>query len=139
MGKTLKERMEENEAQAKEELERMKDPAISREEFGACVRRFTLCKFTLEEEECEGIDDILALADISVEKLLRINDKSVRLMEGSNTCTNQSSTDVKKILLSMTLQRALGVHFTPEEGADLETVAQLAGALYDGMRENQAK
>lgn len=60
-----------------------------------------------------------------------MNDKSVRLAQGSTTCTNQSSTDIKKVLLSMTLQRALGVKLEPDEAAALETVSDLADALYD--------
>ena len=67
----------------------------------------------------------------SVEKMLRNADKSVKLAEGSTTCTNQSSTDIKKVLLSMTLQRSLGIKFTPEYSANLETITQLADALYD--------
>lgn len=39
------------------------------------------------------------------------------------------------MLLSLTLQRALNVRFTPEQSADLETITQLADALFDGMRD----
>ena len=79
----------------------------------------------------EGDLDLLKLANVSVEKMLRNADKSVKLAEGSTTCTNQSSTDIKKVLLSMTLQRSLGIRFTPEYSASLETITQLADALYD--------
>ena len=97
------------------------------------MRNYTLAKFFLTEDEVRalGTDDILKLADESVEKLLRQNDKSVKLAEGSTTCTNQSSTDIKKVLLSLTLQRALNVRFTPEQSANLETITQLADALFD--------
>ena len=97
------------------------------------VRNYTLAKFFLTEDEVRalGTEDILKLADESVEKLLRQNDKSVKLAEGSTTCTNQSSTDIKKVLLSLTLQRALNVRFTPEQSANLETITQLADALFD--------
>ena len=57
---------------------------------------------------------------------------------GSTTCTNQSSTDIKKVLLSLTLQRAVGVRFSPEESADLETITQLSDALFDA-RHNELK
>lgn len=98
------------------------------------MRNYTLAKFFLTEDEVRalGTEDILKLADESVEKLLRQNDKSVKLAEGSTTCTNQSSTDIKKVLLSLTLQlRAEPVRFTPEQSADLETITQLADALFD--------
>lgn len=129
---TLKERMDAASHQADLELERMKGGSLSKEDFRAAVRGFTLSKFLLDEEECDT-DDIFALAELSIEKLLRENDKSVKLAQGSNTCTNQSSTDIKKVLLSLTLQRGLGVHFTPAESADLETTQQLADALREAM------
>ncbi len=128
--RTLKERLDEAGAVAEEALGRLKREDLDRGEFEAEVRRFTLAKFFLEPGECPS-DGIFDLAEASIEKLLRLNDKSVKLAEGSNTCTNQSSTDIKKVLLSLTLQRELGVKFTPQESADLETVAQLATALYD--------
>ena len=87
-------------------------------------------RFFLEPDEM-FTGNILALAEFSVEKLLRINDLSVSLSEGSITCTNQKDTDIKKVLLSLTLQRALNVQFTPAESADLDTIDKLACALYD--------
>lgn len=114
-------------------LGELKNPSIDEEHFVKLVFDYVRFKFFLSPDEC-NTDDILALAEASVEKLLRINDRSVKLAQGSNTCTNQSSTDIKKVLLSLTLQRSLGVKFTPEESANLETVPQLAHALYHGLK-----
>ncbi|MDO4290046.1 MAG: hypothetical protein Q4C41_02295 [Eggerthellaceae bacterium] len=136
--KALKERLDDAAADAEVALALMSDGSLSQEEFRVQVRRFTLDKFFLTEEEAAtgGGDVILQLANASVEKLLRQNDKSVKLAEGSTTCTNQSSTDIKKVLLSMTLQRALGVKFSPEQSADCETITQLADALYTAKKAN---
>ena len=92
---------------------------------GACQKR------TGEECAEAGTEMLLELANVSVEKMLRNADKSVKLAEGSTTCTNQSSTDIKKVLLSMTLQHSLDIKFTPDYSASLETITQLADALYD--------
>lgn len=137
-GMTLKERLEVASKVADEALEAILSESLGLEEFTSAVRTFTLAKFFLTEDEARvgGGDDILELANTSVEKMLRNADKSVTLAEGSSTCTNQSSTDIKKILLSMTLQRALEVRFTPEESADLETIPQLAAALYEARKDS---
>lgn len=134
---TLKEQLEEADARAQEALALLKDPSVTRDRFEELVRRYTLCKFFLEPGEC-GSDDIFTLAEASIEKLLRMNDQSVRLAQGSTTCTNQSSTDIKKVLLSMTLQRALGCKLTPDESADVLTVGELADALYDRLADTRA-
>ena len=130
---TLKDRLDIAAADAQAALDLITGSELARDEFRAQVRRYTLAKFFLTEEEAQstGTEDILKLANESVEKLLRQNDKSVKLAEGSTTCTNQSSTDIKKVLLSLTLQRALGIRFTPEESAECETITQLADALFD--------
>ena len=127
MTQTLKQRLDIASAEAEEALSMLVSGSLSREQFADIVRRFTLAKFFLTEEECPN-DNIFCLAEISREKLLSQNDKSVTLAQGSNTCTNQSSTDIKKVLLSLTLQRALDIQFTPAESAELETISQFAHA-----------
>ena len=101
MTQTLKQRLDIASAEAEEALSMLVSESLSREQFADTVRRFTLAKFFLTEEECPN-DNIFCLAEISIEKLLSQNDKSVTLAQGSNTCTNQSSTDIKKVLLSLT-------------------------------------
>lgn len=132
---TLKDRLDIAAKDADAALGLLQSGELDREGFRAQIRRFTLSKFFLTEEEARqaGTEDILKLANESVEKLLRQNDKSVKLAEGSTTCTDQSSTDIKKVLLSLTLQRALNVRFTPELSASLETITQLADALFDAQ------
>ena len=123
---TLKDRLDIAAKDAEAAQEKITSGTLGREAFRQEVRNYTLAKFFLTEDEVRalGTEDILKLADESVEKLLRQNDKSVKLAEGSTTCTNQSSTDIKKVLLSLTLQRALNVRFTPEQSAELETISQ---------------
>ena len=130
---TLKERLDIAALDADAALKRLIAGNLDRDAFRREVRAFTLAKFFLTEDEVAqaGTEELLKLAEISVEKMLRNADKSVKLAEGSTTCTNQSSTDIKKVLLSLTLQRSLGVKFTPEYSANLETITQLADALYD--------
>ena len=129
---TLKERLDIAALDADAALQKLLSGELNRADFRREVRAFTLAKFFLTEAECEAEDteELLKLANASVEKLLRSEDKSVKLAEGSTTCTNQSSTDIKKVLLSMTLQRAIGVRFTPDESAELTTIEQLADALF---------
>lgn len=103
--RTLKEQLEEAEQHSKEVLDQLLDENTTRDEFRTLMKSYVGYRFFLEPEEMKT-DVILDLAEDSVEKLLSINDLSVTLSEGSQTCTNQSSTDIKKVLLSLTLQRA---------------------------------
>ena len=130
---TLKERLDVAALDADAALQKLLSSELDREGFRREVRAFTLAKFFLTEGEVaeSGTEELLKLAEVSVEKMLRNADKSVKLAEGSTTCTNQSSTDIKKVLLSLTLQRSLGIKFTPEYSASLETITQLADALFD--------
>ena len=132
---TLKERLDIAALDADAAMQKLLSGDLDREGFRREIRVFTLAKFFLTEEEAveAGTEELLRLAEVSVEKMLRNADKSVKLAEGSTTCTNQSSTDIKKVLLSMTLQRSLGIKFTPEYSASLETVSQLADALFDAQ------
>ena len=130
---TLKDRLDIAAKDAQVAQDKITSGLLDREGFRQEVRNYTLAKFFLTEDEVQalGTEDILKLADESVEKLLRQNDKSVKLAEGSTTCTTHSSTDIKKVLLSLTLQRARNVRFTPEQSADCETSTPRADALFD--------
>lgn len=125
----LKERMEQADSQAKKAVDALQNRTMTEEEFNDSVHEYVRCKFLLSTEECTS-DTIFDLAEISIEKILRENDRSVKLAQASTTCTNQSSTGIKKVLLSLSLQRALGVTMSPDESAKLETVSQLAHVLY---------
>ena len=133
--RTLKEQLEEAEQHSKEVLDQLLDENTTRDEFRTLMKSYVGYRFFLEPEEMKT-DVILDLAEDSVEKLLSINDLSVTLSEGSQTCTNQSSTDIKKVLLSLTLQRAMGIKFTPEESAGLDTIDKLACALFDAKSDS---
>ena len=135
---TLKEMIEQADARADELLADMKRPNAGREQVRADVRASTLAKFLMTPDEAKGEDDIFALAEKSIEKMLRLNDNSVLLAVGSQTCTNQSSTDIKKVLLSLALQSGLGVKLTPQESAAAETTQALADALYDKLHPDEA-
>jgi hypothetical protein len=130
--RTLKERIEEADLRAERILADMNHDDVTHEGFHIDVRDYMLTKFLLEPDEVQS-DDIFELAEISIEKLLAMNDKSVLLAVGSTTCTNQSSTDIKKVLLSLALQKGLGVKLSPDESAGCETIQQLADTLYARM------
>ena len=87
--RTLKEQLEEAEQHSKEVLDQLLDESTTRDEFRTLMKSYVGYRFFLEPEEMKT-DVILDLAEDSVEKLLSINDLSVTLSEGSQTCTNQS-------------------------------------------------
>lgn len=121
--------MESADTRARTIVAELRDPQMSERQFDEAVHEYMRCKFLLEPAECTT-DDLLDLSEISIQKMLLENDRSVKLSQASATCTDQSSTDVKKVLLSLSLQRALGISLSPEESARTETVSQLASTLY---------
>lgn len=135
---SLKKQVEIADERAESLIKEMKDSSLTETQFSELVKEYLLCKFLLDSQEYTT-DNILELAEISIEKLLMSNDKSIKLAQGSNTCTNQSSTDVKKVLLSLILQRSLAIKLTPQESAKLETVPELAHTLFVRLHDTSSK
>jgi hypothetical protein len=89
------------------------------------VKAYVLCRYLLDEEDYTT-ENIKELAEISIVYMLASKDKSLKLSQASLTCTGVTSTDTKKVLLVLSLQRALGIKIKPDESAQIETVPALA-------------
>ena len=133
---TLQERIDAADAAAEDYAEKMKAPDIDVDEFCGLVRRVVLEKFLLTDEEAAQTDELLKLADISVEKLLWLHDKSVELGHASMNCTGLSSTATKKVLLILKLQRDLGLEpMSADVSVKLTTTRELGESLFMRLRE----
>ena len=78
---TLKERLDLAALDADAAMEKLLSGELDRAGFRREVRAFTLAKFFLTEDEVAevGTEMLLELANVSVEKMLRNADKSVKL------------------------------------------------------------
>lgn len=89
------------------------------------VRRYLYLKFMLFDGD-EGTEDILALAERSVEHIAQLKKGGLKFKDHSGTCGSISSSVTKKILLLIALQKALGIQFEKNETADITTIPELA-------------
>lgn len=83
--------------------------------------------FNPEKEDCIGgkTEDILELAQQSVETIAHLQKGGLKFKDHSGTCGSVSSAVTKKILFLIALQKALGITFEKHEAADIETVSDL--------------
>lgn len=96
------------------------------------IRRYVFLKFMLFDA-AETSDDILELAQRSVETIAQLKKGGLKFTDHSGTCGSVSSAVTKKILLLLALQRALGIQFEKHEAADIDTISQLTRHAVDHM------
>lgn len=92
------------------------------------IKRYLCVRFMLNPEEADG-EDIVKLAEQSVEQIANLQKNGLKVKEHSGTCASVSSAVTKKILLLISLQKALNIKFAKEETANITTVSQLSVAV----------
>ena len=88
------------------------------------VRNYVRDKFLLSPEDGEA-EELMALADLSLRKILRLKKEGKLLGDISRGCSGASSLITKKVLLMKAVQEDFGVTMSPEQSAALTTVTQL--------------
>ncbi|MCI8349750.1 MAG: hypothetical protein HFJ86_01130 [Oscillospiraceae bacterium] len=125
--------LEESAYRAAEELAWLKAGAGQPpEQWQAHIRAYVLARFLLEDQ---GEEDILRLAQQSVSKLTGIPPEQLAKADRPSGCTAATAVLDKKVLLVMSLCKALEVAIRPEELPELKTVPQLAGLLRERVEE----
>ena len=125
--------LEESAYRAAEELAWLKAGAGQPpEQWQAHIRAYVLARFLLEDQ---GEEDILRLAQQSVSKLTGIPPEQLAKADRPSGCTAATAVLDKKVLLVMSLCKALEVTIRPEELPELKTVPQLAGLLRERVEE----
>ena len=95
------------------------------QEREALLREYIGCKYFLTSDEMIT-DDLLKLGDISTEKLAELRRGGLELHDKSVGCTSVASSVTKKALLVLSLGKAIGVKFDPDQAAEAATVPLLA-------------
>lgn len=94
------------------------------------LKKYLYLKFMLFDGE-EDTEDILKLAEYSVENIAQLKRGGLQFKDRSGTCGSISSGVVKKILLMISLQNALGIQFEKNETADITTISELTEHVMD--------
>ena len=113
------------------------------EEIRACVpdykevcrltKRYVCLKFMLDEADAVS-DDILELAQQSIEQIARLKKDGLKFNDHSGTCAAVSSTVTKKILLFMALQKGLGVEFPKSRTPYVTTIGGMAELIISQLQ-----
>ena len=101
----------------------------TREEFALCVRAYTLARFRLPEEEKQ--EEIAALAAKSMARDMGVSIETLKSRDRAGGCDYTTSVTDKKILLILSLTRALGISLPPGRAPKIKTIAQLSECLWE--------
>lgn len=94
------------------------------------VRGYVLEKFMLEPQETEE-EEILAIADTSLRKVMKLKKEGKLVVDKSATCLGASSLFTKKVLLMKAAQEDFGFSVTPAESAEITTLTLLTQTILD--------
>ena len=88
------------------------------------IRRYVLKKYMLPPD-CEE-DNILALARMSLEITLKLDENALRELDQATPCNHAKSETTKKVLLLYAVQKDLHLPENPPALAAVKTVTELA-------------
>lgn len=92
------------------------------------VRNYVRDKFLLNPED-GAAEELMALADLSLRKILRLKKEGKLLGDISRGCGGASSLITKKVLLMKAVQEDFKITLTPAQSAAIQTLEQLTGAI----------
>lgn len=100
----------------------------TRENTLPLVRSYVRDKFLLSPEDGEA-EELMALADLSLRKILRLKKEGKLLGDISRGCGGASSLITKKVLLMKAVQQEFHILLTPAQAAAVQTLEQLTEAI----------
>lgn len=92
------------------------------------VRNYVRDKVLLSPEDGEA-EELMALADLSLRKILRLKKEGKLLGDISRGCSGASSLITKKVLLMKAVQEDFKITLTPAQAAGIQTLEQLTAAI----------
>ena len=129
MSRNAQEYIKKSRSDAERDAQAMK-AALDREDqaaFGRCLHDYLLKRFDLDNDG--GEQSIEELARMSLRKSVGV--KYTRETDKAISCSNASSAEEKALLFMLVVQRALGLSMPPACFAEIETLPQLAEALWE--------
>lgn len=109
---------------------------LTRERCEGLVARFVWAKFRLDEDEARlAGEEMEALAQASLVKMLRIAPELVVREDRAANCDGADSATVKQALVIMALRRELDVDFDCFAAGLARTTSELAGIVWEAARQ----
>ena len=106
-----------------------KQQELTYEEFEKLLRDYTMARFLLPEDT--GEDMIDRLAAVSIARIYQIPAEKLMQTDKPSGCTYATSVSDKKVLLILSLQKALGVKLDGAQTVKIKTLTQLAKCLWE--------
>ncbi len=98
--------------------------------FSERIHAFVMRKFLLNRADLNSSDDLTELATISLSKTMKLSPELIAEYQAGENCEGATSTDVKRTLLIVKIQKSLGVKLTLEELMRVKTVEDLTRELW---------
>ncbi|MBR3396571.1 MAG: hypothetical protein IKG70_01815 [Lachnospiraceae bacterium] len=96
------------------------------------LRQYVLAKYMLPPD-CKK-DNILALARLSLEITLQLDENALRELDQATPCNHAKSETTKKVLLLYAVQRDLHLPENPAQLSKVKTVTELAQYVCEARR-----
>ena len=101
------------------------------------LREYVRCKYFLEPDDMTT-EDIILLGNRGTERLADLRRSGLEFRDTSAGCTSVSSAVAKKALLILSLGKALGVSFDPDQVAEAATLSDIASLLQALLKEKSS-
>lgn len=99
---------------------------LTYEAFRDHLRTFVKLKYSLEPSDFEKTDNLTELAKISLARVLAVPDDQVAKLEVGENCEGATSSDVKRTLLLVKIQKSLSFSFSLQELMQIDTLEDVA-------------
>lgn len=103
------------------------------------LKEYVRLRYLLEESDIQEDEHFGYLGEVSLARSLGMPVEMVRKTEMDSKCEGTSSSMTKKILLILSLGKALGIQTCPERNAEVTTVTELAEYVYELLQERNGE
>lgn len=97
------------------------------------LNRYVLAKFLLTEADCAEAKTFDALVEASLSKSMKVSPELVAQFDTAQSCDGATSAMAKKILLLMSIQRALKIELPATESARIKTIEDLSLLVWNTL------
>ena len=117
---------------AEEILKELKEqPKLTYEQFEGLLRAYTMARFLLPADTDED-----ELAAVSMARIHQIPAEKLIQTDKPSGCTYATSVSDKKVLLILSLQKALGVKLDGSQTVKIKTLTQLTNCLWERIHDH---
>lgn len=100
------------------------------------LRQYILVKFLLTESDVPADDSFDAVVEKSLANSMHIHPALVEEFDTAKSCDGATSAMAKKVLLYMSMEKALGIRLPALESARVKTMADISQMVYRTLAES---